>query len=477
MSQFSYSFCLSLFHSLWQSALLYVLYLAIQPIVKKQLPAFKRNILYALLFSQVIISVFTFFIYYTNTSNFYRDIIETNFSALLIKEPLLEKYASWITTIYTLVISFKTVQLLYNWHRFKQLCNTTLVKPTVDLKLFTLKKVHEFGIHRKVTLWFSEAVSTPLTFGFLKPVILMPVALLNHLSIQDAESLIIHELTHIKNNDYILNWILVISETLFFFNPFIRIISNKIKLEREKNCDVQVLQFRYPVINYAETLLKTAKFKTNINFFPLAAVFKNKQLLQRIKFFTVDNNLVFNKRKYGTVSFSAIAITVLMNLFILVQIKNHKTTIVSDTITPMMTLQPAFKTSSAPTPEASETFSAQASGLTKTLDEKAAALHLELKKVNTDAKAISEEALRMANEELQASYAIPVVNVEPEEQDVEVKEESSGTNESVTKSYKLKLKNGQWKNELVLVIKEGKPKLDSICVVKDSIVSFIPAMQ
>ena len=242
---------------------------------------------------------------------------------MVLQQPFIEKMAPWIIALYTSVIFFKSMLIVYNWYRFKKICRSTFIKPSIDLKLFTFKKANEFGITRKVTLWFSNAVSTPLTFGFLKPVILMPVALLNHLSIADAESLIIHELTHIKNNDYLLNWLLVIAETLFFYNPFVKIIARKIKLEREKNCDVQVLQFQYPVIRYAETLLKTAKFRTNINFFPLAAVFKNKQLLQRIHFFTADQNLVFSKKKYSALSLPAIIAVLLINLFILTQVKNH----------------------------------------------------------------------------------------------------------------------------------------------------------
>jgi len=478
MSQFSYSFCLSLFHSLWQSALLLILYAAIHPIVKKQLPSFKRNLLYGLLFSQVIISSCTFLIYYSSSFGFYRDIIEPGVSTfLLAQQSFIEKYSYWIISFYILVISLKTIQLLYNWYRFKRLCNTTLIKPSVDLKLFTVRKAYEFGIGRKVTLWLSDAVSTPLTFGFLKPVILMPVALLNNLSLAEAESLIIHELTHIKNNDYILNWLLVISETIFFFNPFIRIMSNKIKLEREKNCDVQVLQFKYPVINYAETLLKAAKFKTNINFFPLAAVFKNKQLLQRITFFTAHNNLVFSKRRFNTLSFTAIAVTLLVNLFLLVQVKHHAAPAVSENEASQFPAQFTDRLLVASTNEFPKTISVtqqQVSGNLK--DQQAVNLQQPVKKPQKVAEIVSVEKLKIPLVSFE-NFAMPVVNVEQSEEELFVKEECSGTSESVTKTYKLQLKNGQWKNELVLVVKEGRPKLDSICIIKDTVISYIPAMQ
>ena len=500
MSQFSYSICLSLFHSLWQCALLLAFYSVIQPLIRKQLPSFKRNILYGLLSAQVIISFITYFIYYNGSLTFYRDIIDANFSALLVRQPLIEKLSPWIFSIYTSIIFFKSILLIYNWYRFKWVCKSTLIKPSVDLKLFTLKKANEFGITRKVTLWFSHAVSTPLTFGFLKPVVLMPVALLNRLSIAEAESLIIHELTHIKNNDYLLNWLLVIAETLFFYNPFIKIIAGKIKLEREKNCDVQVLHYQYPVVTYAETLLKAAKYKSNINYFPLAAVFKNKQLLQRIHFFTSDHNLVFSKRRYSAISFPVIITALLINLFILLQVKNYNVPNNSDKVVATIPqLAPIAEENMHPITEKvdGDFVAAIAPAAKKMIDDQAKEINEQVKKVDIKVAELNKQIAEAAAHNFQVNYSMPaidiqatpavnvqvmpsIINIQPGEKEMIVQEEASGTSEAVTKAYKVKLKNGKWKDELMYVLKEGKPVvvMDSICHVKDSlIVKYIPSMQ
>jgi hypothetical protein len=182
--------------------------------------------------------------------------------------------------------------------------------------LFTQTKAYHFGIGRKVTIWYSKTIHSPMTFGFWKPVILLPVALVNQLTVEQTESLIIHELTHIKNNDYLLNWLLVIAEALYFFNPFVRIIAQKIKLEREKNCDIQVLQFDYPAIGYAETLLRTAHQQKLAYSLQMSAV-KNKQdLLKRILYFTQHESL--NHKSQGQFPIAALGVLVLMvlNLFL-----------------------------------------------------------------------------------------------------------------------------------------------------------------
>jgi putative effector of murein hydrolase LrgA (UPF0299 family) len=91
---------------------------------------------------------------------------------------------------------------------------------------------------------------------------------------------------------------LVIIETIFFFNPFITTLCKKIKLEREKNCDVNVLAFQYSPALYAEALLQAERLKQLSPVFQLAAVNQKKDLLHRIQFFTnekvINQTLRFN---------------------------------------------------------------------------------------------------------------------------------------------------------------------------------------
>ncbi len=63
MGHFSYCFCISLIHSLWQGAVLLGIFKLLHP--KRSDPSSKRNFLYFLLLAQVLLSVCTFYIYYT----------------------------------------------------------------------------------------------------------------------------------------------------------------------------------------------------------------------------------------------------------------------------------------------------------------------------------------------------------------------------------------------------------------------------
>lgn len=294
MIQFTYSFCMAMLHSLWQAALLMLLYTIVNKLThKNSAPLAKRNFLYTAITAQLILFFLTFSIYFFSSKGIgtFSKAVQ-NITDTLGSESL-KIITPWIFSLYLFIIAFKLVKAVYSWLHFKHRFKMGLQKPPVELKLFTELKAYQFGIKRKVKLWLSHSVQTPVTFGFFKPIILLPVALVNNISTKQAETLILHELTHIRTHDYLLNWFLVIAETIFFFNPFITGLCKQIKLEREMHCDMNVISFEYSPALYAETLLLAERMKQLTPVFQLAAVNRKKHLLQRIQFFT--NEKVLNQ--------------------------------------------------------------------------------------------------------------------------------------------------------------------------------------
>lgn len=294
MAQFSYSFCMAMLHSLWQAALLLLLYLAADKVLlRNNSPLAKRNFLFSILLSQLLLFVVSFFIYYTGNSSYgtFSEIADR--ITALAGTGNMKLLTPWVFSLYLLVIVYKLVRSVHSWYSFKQLYRSGLQRPTVDLKLFTELRAQQFGIKKKVKLWFSTTINTPVTFGFFNPIILLPVALVSNLSIQQAETLILHELTHIRTNDYLFNWLLIFVDTLFFYNPVITGLCSRIRMEREKNCDMHVMAFEYSPVLYAETLLQAERIRQSVPAFQLAAVNRKNHLLERIWFFSREVN--FNR--------------------------------------------------------------------------------------------------------------------------------------------------------------------------------------
>jgi hypothetical protein len=112
----------------------------------------------------------------------------------------------------------------------------------------------------------------------------MPIASVNGLSTQQVEAILLHELAHIRRNDYLVNLMVTSIEIILFFNPFSRLFIRNIKRERENSCDDLVLQFQYNAHAYASALLVIEKKRVMKVALGMAATGKNnRMLLDRVK--------------------------------------------------------------------------------------------------------------------------------------------------------------------------------------------------
>jgi beta-lactamase regulating signal transducer with metallopeptidase domain len=471
MPQLSYSFCMSMLHSLWQAGLLFLVYFFAEIIVQeKASPLQKRNWLFVLLLSQIVLFTFTFSTYYFNTAD---DIIVNIISDTMnniLSANIIYTATPWLFSFYLLVINYKIIRALYEWICFKKQFHNGLQKPSIDLKLFTAAKAYHFGIKRKVQLWFSNTISVPVTFGFLKPIIVLPVALINQLTLQQAETLILHELTHIKANDYLLNWFLIIAENIFFFNPFILTLCKKIRLEREKYCDNNVIAFKYAPLLYAETLLKAQYMKQQISQYQLAAVTGKKQLLQRIQFFTNKKNSISPKRSLFIMPlFAGLLITIFSAvLFFQYNITAARTTTSAKVAVTSFTKMTGELNTPLIVNNILENFTEEnLKDLVKVVEQQQPLIKKQLKKIAPVIKAIQDkvQAMQVKNEvevlqaeEMDDENIITPITVKENDfiRQIVIKEEQSGSKNATVKVYTLTFINNEWVliPECILAAKE-----------------------
>lgn len=118
-----------------------------------------------------------------------------------------------------------------------------------------MKKIAmQMGVVRVVRLGESIHISKPVILGYAKPVVLLPLGLLTGLPTAQIETILLHELSHIKRHDFLVNIIQSIIEVILFFNPFVWMISEMIRKEREHCCDDQVVSRGSSRIEYARAL-------------------------------------------------------------------------------------------------------------------------------------------------------------------------------------------------------------------------------
>ncbi|STQ92599.1 D-alanyl-D-alanine endopeptidase precursor [Janthinobacterium lividum] len=98
------------------------------------------------------------------------------------------------------------------------------------------------GLHRRPPLKLHAGLSSPVTVGFWRPVILLPAALLSGMPVALLEALLAHELAHVRRWDYLVNLLQSVAEALLFFHPVVWWLSARMRAEREQVADTLAAQ-------------------------------------------------------------------------------------------------------------------------------------------------------------------------------------------------------------------------------------------
>ncbi len=212
-----------------------------------------------------------------------------------------------IVNIYLAGMLLLLFRIVYNLVTLKNIKYRGTTLPDSKWQLLLDKCINILNIKSTVTLLYSTRVTVPMVMGYFRPVILIPVALTNQLSTREAEAILLHELAHIRRNDYLVNMIQLFIETILFYNPFVWLISSIIRREREYCCDDMVVNATTERLPYAKALATLETFRQQPVVPSLAATGHNNQLLNRIKRVMEMNNRNVN---YGQLA--AVLLTIIL---------------------------------------------------------------------------------------------------------------------------------------------------------------------
>lgn len=140
------------------------------------------------------------------------------------------------------------------------------------------------GVNPKVRAYFSEYVSSPITFGFLKPIVLVPTWFFTGMTPEQCEAVLLHELAHIRRHDYLTNILQIAIKTVFFYHPAVQFICKGLDTDREHACDdFAVMLTKNP--EGLATALGTIRLKAarDGGVFALAADGHDAPLMHRLK--------------------------------------------------------------------------------------------------------------------------------------------------------------------------------------------------
>ncbi len=114
------------------------------------------------------------------------------------------------------------------------------------------------GVTKTVILLSAESVSTPLTWGMRKPVILLPADSADWTA-DHRDVVIRHEMAHIARGDTITQMLGTIVCAIYWFHPLVWIAAHGLRAEQERACDDRVLSSGTSPVAYAGHLLEVAR--------------------------------------------------------------------------------------------------------------------------------------------------------------------------------------------------------------------------
>jgi bla regulator protein blaR1 len=152
------------------------------------------------------------------------------------------------------------------------------------------------GIRRSIELLESHHVTSPLLIGFFKPAVIVPAGMITHLPLDQIETILLHELYHLKRRDHLVNIMQLFLEGILFYNPAVWIISTYIRNEREHCCDDEVIHSTNDPVIYARALIHIAEEQQFSRLSPGAVGSTKDQFSSRIRRILNRNNMKTNMR-------------------------------------------------------------------------------------------------------------------------------------------------------------------------------------
>ncbi len=129
---------------------------------------------------------------------------------------------------------------------------------------------------RNIRVYLSDQVAGPATYGFIRPVILLPAHLRNN------RAVLRHELIHVHRRDWAWHMAEQAGQCLLWFHPAVWWLSAEIDLAREQVVDAETVaaDSSGSISEYIQTLLEVALRRAEQSSIPVSA-FGNKSSLRR----------------------------------------------------------------------------------------------------------------------------------------------------------------------------------------------------
>ena len=165
----------------------------------------------------------------------------------------LEAGLPWVTAAWLIGVLALSVRLLMGiaglrrWRRRLEALPAHLAAAAATLG-------ERMGLAGFGRVFISPAAAGPMVVGYLRPMVLLPAAMLTNLPPEMLEAILAHELAHVRRLDLWVNLFQRVAETLLFYHPAVWWLSGRLRSERELCCDELAVAATGERVAYASAL-------------------------------------------------------------------------------------------------------------------------------------------------------------------------------------------------------------------------------
>ena len=295
----------SLLHSLWQDALIGSVLAALLKLLSRAKPQSRYFIACVALAAMIILPVITAYVLHTRQTEAPGMVIDDDSTAVtsvysgfrntgVIENERIagtrkinwlnrtitetrntsarvEKFLPWLILLWLAGVFIYAVKLGGGLFRAANLRKLTVNVSNPKLDALVNELTSRLSIKRKIKICESSLINVPMTMGWIYPLILIPPSSLSGLTPFQLQTIISHELIHIKRCDFLINFLQSVAETLLFYHPAAIWASRRIREEREYICDDLTLALCRDSVGYARALTKVARFQRQAEQLAVAA--------------------------------------------------------------------------------------------------------------------------------------------------------------------------------------------------------------
>lgn len=140
------------------------------------------------------------------------------------------------------------------------------------------------NITSKITVVCDTGFKSPALFGWRNPKIIISQHIIDKLSSEELNFVFLHELSHLKRRDLLVNTFVTLLQVVYWFNPLIWYALHQMKRDCEIACDATALAAIKPEEHkkYAQTIIELIQLMSEPFWIPGTIGFVNKFNTRRI---------------------------------------------------------------------------------------------------------------------------------------------------------------------------------------------------